>query len=88
MSARAVAHYERRGWPVRPCCYECSSKVKTAAAQQKRLERQRAAKSVEQRRSPGGGPQRKTGTAAPVSTVKKMKLEKKKLRRRAFREGR
>ena len=58
MSARAVAHFERKGWPLRPYCYEYSSKVKTAAAQQKRLERQRAAKSVEQRRSPGGGAER------------------------------
>ena len=43
MSSRAVAHFERKGWPLRPYCYECSSKVKTAAAQQKRLERQREA---------------------------------------------
>ena len=62
-----MAHFERKGWPLRPYCSECSSKVKTAAAQQTRLERQRAAKSVEQRRSLGGGAQRKAGTAAPVS---------------------
>ena len=86
MSVRAVAHFERKGWPLRPYCYECSSKAKTAAAQQKRLERQRAAKSVEQRRSLGWDPQRKAGAAAPASTVKKMKLKKKKLRRRARRE--
>ena len=48
----------------------------------KRLGRQREAESAEQRRSLGGDPQRKAGTAAPVSTVKK----KKKLRRRARRE--
>ena len=83
MSVRAVAHFARKGWPLRPYCSECSSEVKTAAAQQRRLERQRAAESVEQRRSPGGDPQRKAGTAAPVSTVKKMEL--KKLRRRARR---
>ena len=55
MSAQAVAHFERKGWPLRPYCCECSFRVKTAAAQQKRLERQRAAKSVGQRRSLGGG---------------------------------
>jgi len=35
-----------------------------------------------------GGLQRKAGTAAPVSTVKKVELKKKKLRRRARRENR
>ena len=35
MSVRAVAHFERKGWPLRPYCYENSSKAKTAAAQQK-----------------------------------------------------
>ena len=49
MSVRAVAHFERKGWPLRPYCYECSSKAKTAAAQQKRLERQRAAKNLTER---------------------------------------
>ena len=43
MSAQAVVHFEREGLPLRPYCYECSAKVRTAAAQQKRLERQRAA---------------------------------------------
>ena len=47
MSTRAVAHFERKGWPLRHFFYECSSKVKTAAAQQKRLERQRATKSLD-----------------------------------------
>ena len=88
VSVRAVAHFERKGWPLRPYCDDFSSKDKTAAAQQKRLERQRAARSVEQQRSPGGDLQRKAGTASPVSTVKKMKLKKKKLRRRARREKR
>ena len=69
-------HFERKGWPLRPYCYECSAKARTAAVQQKQLERQRAANNVEQRRAPGGGAQCKAGTAAPVSTVKKMKLKK------------
>jgi len=51
-----VAHFERKGWPLRPCCYECSAKVSTATAQQKQLERKRAAKNVEQRRAPVEGP--------------------------------
>ena len=86
MRPQAVAHFERKGWLLRPCCYECSAKVRTAAAQQKQLERQRAANNAEQRRAPRGGgvggwAQRKAKTVAPVSTVKKIKL-KKRLRRR------
>ena len=69
MSVRAVAPFEGKGRPLRPYCYECSSKAKTAAAQQKRQERERAAKSVEQRRSLGG-----VGTLrCPRQNVKKMK---------------
>ena len=76
MSPQAVAHFERKGWPLRLCCYESSAKARTAAAaQQKQLKRQRAANNVEQRRAPGGDPQRKAGTVAPVNTVKKMKLK-------------
>ena len=85
MRPQAAVHFERKGWPLRPYCYDCSTKASTAAAQQKQLERQRAANNVEQRRAPGGDPQRKAGTVAPVNTVKKMKL-KKKFRRRARRE--
>jgi len=70
-----VAYFERKGWPLRPCCCECSANARAAAAQQKQLERQRAANNVEQRRALGEGPQRKAGTAAPVSTVKKDEAE-------------
>ena len=87
MSVRAVAHFERKGWPLRPSCYGCSSKAKTAAAQRKRSGRQCVAESVEQRRSLGKDPQRKAGTAAPVSTVKKKKKKKKKLRRQTGEAG-
>ena len=63
MSPQAVAHFGRKGWPLRPYCYECSAIARTAAAQQKQLERQRAAKNVKLRRAPGVNPQRKAGTA-------------------------
>ena len=71
-----MAHFERKGWPLRPNCYECSSKAKMAAAQRKRLGRQCAAESVEQRRSLGEDPQREARTAASVNTAKKKKKKK------------
>ena len=71
-----MAYFERKGWPLHPYCFQCSFKAKTAAAQRKRLGRQCAADSVEQRRSLGGDPQCKAGTAAPVSTVKKKKKKR------------
>jgi len=70
MSPQAVAHFERKGWPLRPYCCECSAKARTAAAQQKQLERQRAANNVEQRRAPEGGPSAQGRNCWPVSTVR------------------